>query len=163
MTDREHDAIDEVRHEDPAAEEAAALLALSLEPVAPPEFLRDRLAARLAAPGADWRPAAEIRKGAGVWKPTGVPGIDFQLLYADPKSGLGTYLLRMAPGSRYPAHRHFDNEQCLLLEGDLRWGAVSYQAGDFLVSGDGSVHPEVTTQGGNVQLIISGKFEFLSS
>lgn len=95
--------------------------------------------------------------------PTGAPGIDFQLLYNDPKSGLGTYLLRMAPGSRYPAHRHLDNEQCLLLEGDLRWGSVSYHAGDFLVAGDGTVHPEITTEKGNLQLIIAGKFEILPS
>ena len=52
--------------------------------------------------------AAEIvvRAADGTWEPTGCPGVEVRRLFADPANEGATLLIRMAPGSSYPAHRH---------------------------------------------------------
>jgi anti-sigma factor ChrR (cupin superfamily) len=61
----------------------------------------------------------------------------------------------MEPGARIPAHRHLGVEQCLLLEGDLRAGQLEMSAGDFNCSLPGSVHEDLTTEGGALFLIVA--------
>lgn len=39
------------------------------------------------------------------WQPSPFPGIDMKVLMNDPKSGMSTVLVRMAPGAVVPAHR----------------------------------------------------------
>jgi len=140
--------------------EAAALLGEQIQPVAPAPALRERLMRRLA----DYeqlKPAAEVRTFDGGWRPTGLPGIDFQPLYHDKKSGMFTNLVRMEPGAKYPRHLHFDDEQCLVLRGDVRWNEARYQQGDFVATRAGTVHPTLETDEGNLLLIISGHNEFM--
>lgn len=140
--------------------EAVALLAAEVNPVAPPPGLRVRLMNRVAA-HQELQPAAEVRTFDGGWRTTGLPGIDYKPLYHDKPSGMFTQLLRMQPGARYPRHRHHDDEQCLVLEGDVRWGEIRYLKGDFVTSKAGTVHPTLETEQGNVLLIISGHNEFV--
>ncbi len=139
---------------------AAALLAADVTPIAPPPGLRDRLMNRVAA-YQELQPAAEVRTFDGGWRTTGLPGIDFKPLYHDKISGMFTQLLRMQSGAQYPRHRHHDDEQCLVLEGDVRWGESHYLKGDFVTSKAGTVHPTLETEQGNVLLIISGHNEFV--
>lgn len=106
------------------------------------------------------KPAAEVRAYDGVWKPMG-PGVEFKLLFADPATGLNTTLVRMAPGATLPEHFHHDSEQCLVMEGDIGWGELSYKAGDFVVQGKHTHHPEIRSQSGVLMLIIAGKNEFV--
>lgn len=143
-----------------ADREAAALLGGLLEPVPPPPSLRDRLLRRVSE-YEQLKPASEIRTYDGGWRHTGFPGIDFKPLYHDAKSGLYTNLVRMQPGAQYPRHIHYDDEQCLVISGDVRWGDSRYLQGDFVATRAGVVHPTLETDGGNVLLIISGHNEFL--
>ncbi|MBY0508059.1 MAG: cupin domain-containing protein [Bryobacteraceae bacterium] len=140
--------------------EAAALLAVPVAPVAPPPQLRDRLMRRVA-DYQELQPASEVRTFDGGWRATGLPGIDFKPLYHDRKTGMFTQLVRMEPGARYPRHQHFDDEQCLVLKGDVRWGEAQYLEGDFVTTRAGIVHPTLETRQGNLLLIISGHNEFL--
>jgi anti-sigma factor ChrR (cupin superfamily) len=96
-----------------------------------------------------------VRAGEGQWRPTADAGVTFKLLFVDRERSIVTTLVRMEPGARIPAHRHLGVEQCLLLEGDLRAGSVEMSAGDFNCSLPGSVHEDLTTEGGALFLIVA--------
>lgn len=96
-----------------------------------------------------------VRAGEGKWRPTDDAGVTFKLLYADRGRGTITTLVRMEPGSRIRRHRHLGVEQCLVLEGDVRSGHVGMTAGDFNCSMPGSVHEELTSDGGALLLLVS--------
>jgi anti-sigma factor ChrR (cupin superfamily) len=96
-----------------------------------------------------------VRASEGEWRPTADPGVSFKLLFVDRERATVTTLVRMEPGARIPAHRHLGLEQCLVLEGDLSSGGIEMSAGDFNCSMPGSVHDELTTEGGALFIIIS--------
>jgi anti-sigma factor ChrR (cupin superfamily) len=140
--------------------ETALLLAESVDPVAPAPGLKGRLLARVAQ-FEQLKPAADIRRDEGEWVATEVPGVAIKQLFADTSKRTSTLLMRMDPGVRYPAHNHHGAEQCLVLKGDVRWGDLVYEEGDFLVMGKGSHHPEITSVHGNLLLLVSGGLEFV--
>ena len=96
-----------------------------------------------------------VRAGEGEWRETPDPGVTFKLLFVDRERATVTTLVRMEPGARIRAHRHLGVEQCLLLEGDLRSGGLGMAAGDFNCSLPGSVHEDLTTDGGALFLIVA--------
>ena len=135
--------------------EAAALLAEIPEPVAPAPSVRGRLMQTVA----DYesvRPLADVRVHDDTWMDSGLPGVDLKILFRDKKLRRTTMLLRMAPGSSLPAHHHHDDEQCLVVSGDVRWGDLVYREGDFVVMGNDTRHPVVSTVGGNILLLVAG-------
>jgi anti-sigma factor ChrR (cupin superfamily) len=140
--------------------EAARLLAESVAPVAPRPALKERLMARVAQFD-QLKPAADIRHDEGAWVATEIPGVAIKQLFTDTSKRTATLLMRMDPGARYPAHNHQGAEQCLVLKGDVRWGDLVYEEGDFLVMGKGSHHPEITSVHGNLLLLVSGGLEFV--
>jgi hypothetical protein len=142
-------------------QEAAALLAEAVPPVVPAPHVRERLLGRIAA-FEQLRPIADVRRDEDTWIHSGMPGVDIKTLFQEPAIGRSTYLVRMQPGARLPGHRHGDIEQCLVLEGDIRWGDLAYEKGDFVVMDKGTEHPEIYTVHGNVLLLIAGHNEFQS-
>jgi anti-sigma factor ChrR (cupin superfamily) len=96
-----------------------------------------------------------LRAGEGEWLPTEDVGVAYKLLFADPGRGTVTTLVKMHPGSRIRSHRHLGVEQCLVLEGDVRSGAIWMTAGDFNCSLPGSVHEELVTDKGALLLLVS--------
>ena len=139
--------------------EAAALLGESVAPVPPAASLKARLMNRVA----DYellKPIADVRRDENTWVHTGMDGIDTKLLFREKSTGRTTYLVRMAPGARMAPHHHGDVEQCLVIQGDIRWGSLVFEEGDFMVMGKDTAHPEVHTVNGVVMLIISGHNEF---
>ena len=106
------------------------------------------------------RPLADVRRNEGGWLSAGFPGVDVRPLFRDRTSGQSTVLIRMEPGAKLPTHSHGANEQCLVLEGDIRWGEVAYEAGDFVVMAKDTTHPELHSKSGNLLLIISGHNEY---
>jgi anti-sigma factor ChrR (cupin superfamily) len=139
--------------------EAAALLAESLVPIPPAPSVRDRLLATVA----DYqilKPIADVRRNENNWVHTGMPGIDVKTLFKESSTGRTTYLVRMEPGARMSPHHHGDVEQCLVVKGDVRWGNLVFEEGDFMVMGKDTAHPEVHTVNGTIMLIIAGHNEF---
>jgi len=139
--------------------EAAALLAETVAPVAPPPALKGRLLSIVA----DFellKPVADVRRDENTWVHTGMPGIDIKPLFKEASTGRNTYLVRMEPGARMAPHHHGDIEQCLVVKGDIRWGNLVFEEGDFMVMGKDTAHPEVHTVNGVIMLIISGHNEF---
>ncbi len=142
-----------------ALREAAALLAEVAPPVAPPPSLKQRLMSRVA----DYeslKPLADVRPHDGAWRSAGVDGVDYKVLFQDKGTGRTTMLLRMQPGTRLPAHHHHDDEQCLVLRGDVRWRDLVYEEGDFVVMGRDTHHPEITSVHGNLLLLVAGHNEY---
>ena len=140
--------------------EALALMGEGVKPVAPPPSAKNRLMARISA----WetlKPISDVRRNEANWIPGGAPGVDIKPLFRDKSTGRNTVLVRMQPGARLPAHHHGDDEQCLVLEGDVRWGDLVYEKGDFIVMGKDSNHPEIHSVHGNLLLIMAGHNEFL--
>ena len=139
--------------------EAAWLLAESLTPVAPAPTVKNRLLSRVAQ-FEQLKPLADVRRNEEHWVNAGMPGVDIKTLFQEGESGRSTYLLRMQPGVSLPAHFHHDTEQCLVLKGDIGWGDLVYEEGDFIVMGKHTKHPEIRTINGNLLLLISGRTDF---
>ncbi len=159
-------------------EEAATALAALAPEAEPPAELRARLLERVAAPQPSgtsgesaelasplqvWKKWAESSAGGTVfvpagtsgWEPIGVPGVLAKGLYVDPALDRITLLVRMAPGSSYPPHRHGGPEECYVLEGDVGDGETTLHAGDYLRKDLGSVHGILSSERGCVLLIVS--------
>lgn len=140
-------------------EAVAGDLGLAAPEAEPPAGVRARLLAHVSeneggsdaglAPG-----FLVLRAGEGLWRPTDDAGVSFKLLFADRERGTVTTLVRMEPGSRIRSHRHLGVEQCLVLEGDVRSGAIAMTAGDFNCSLPGSVHEELMTDNGALLLLV---------
>ena len=144
----------------PESVAAATLLAEAAAPIAPRASVRSRLMSSVAA-YESVKPIADVRRNESTWFPYGAPGIDIKPLFKDDATGRTTVLLRMAPGARLPAHHHHDVEQCLVVKGDVCFGDLIYEEGDFVVMGKGTHHPEIHSVHGNVLLLVAGHNEFL--
>ncbi|MBC7376774.1 MAG: cupin domain-containing protein [Burkholderiaceae bacterium] len=80
------------------------------------------------------------------WEPF-LDGIRCKVLHED--AGALSYLLRLAPGAVLPAHRHPQDEECLVLEGELQIGdALTVSAGGYHLARAGVLHAAITSQAG---------------
>ncbi|MCC6537044.1 MAG: cupin domain-containing protein [Bryobacterales bacterium] len=108
--------------------------------------------ARIAAEPAPPPPAPPagtiLRRDGRRWLRGPAPGVEVQMLLQNK-----TMMVRMAPGSRIPAHHHHTDEQCLVLEGSLQAGEVTATAGDFIHMPTGSDHADLVSASGCVFLI----------
>lgn len=87
------------------------------------------------------------------WQPMRFPGCEMKTLLFDPRSGLATALIRMAPGAELPDHEHVLIEQTYVLEGSLvdKEGpdaGTEVGAGEFVWRPAGSRHSAWTPKGG---------------
>jgi quercetin dioxygenase-like cupin family protein len=111
----------------PAAERAAAL--------------RTRVLARAATPAFVTIPASD--EG---WVEV-LPKVRAKLLYTDGTAQ--SYLVRLEPGARAPAHDHPGGEECIVLEGEVRYiGGSTLRAGDYEVVQPGAHHTELVSDTG---------------
>ncbi len=161
-------------------EATGSSLALLAPPEAPPARLRDRLLEQIRleaattpdmdpqvwkkweSPGGSSASSAETSVGwtsvpsdEGAWEETGLPGISVRRLFVDPVRQYVTMLVRAAPGASYPPHRHYDVEECFVLEGDLHVDESVLHKGDYQRAEAGSIHNVQWTEGGCTILIVS--------
>lgn len=65
------------------------------------------------------------------------------------RNGVLSYLLRLAPGARLPAHRHPVDEECLVLQGTLRVGSrIEVGAGGYHLARRGALHAGISSLDG---------------
>jgi quercetin dioxygenase-like cupin family protein len=142
------------------------LLPLAAEVEPPPELLQRVLASTRACASSgktetpftagvrdadtadDHRALRLLARDEAGFQPLRVAGVSMRVLHRDDAAGYATVLVRMQPGAAYPAHRHGDDEECYVLEGDLQVGEDCMQAGDYQVARRGSVHPVQSTRSG---------------
>ena len=86
-----------------------------------------------------------VRAHEGEWRELG-PLVRKKSLFSDGRHE--SYLVRMLPGARLPAHDHADNEECLLLEGDICVDGEELHGGDYQLAPKGVAHGVISTRGG---------------
>jgi quercetin dioxygenase-like cupin family protein len=105
----------------------------------------DRMAARLALDGG----AVEFVRSAGIPREQGaIRGVQFKLLYRDTDRACSTKVVRLAPGTIYPSHRHGGVEELFVLEGDALVSGVMMGVGDYCRAEPGTVHTDISTSAG---------------
>jgi len=138
-----------------SVDQMASHLAFATELRTPPPELFARLRSRIHTESPRRPVFACARETPDSWEKTPYEGVTVRRLYYDAASGLETVLLRMQPGSTYPAHRHLKTEQCLVMEGDLRAGDAVFKPGDFLTVPRNTTIPVTSTESGNLLLIVT--------
>jgi anti-sigma factor ChrR (cupin superfamily) len=113
--------------------------------------LKERILAKAAALAPKAKPA---RKPAIVTIPASdegwfeaLPKIHIKQVYTDGTAE--SYLVRLEPGARAPAHGHPGDEECVVLEGSVRYvGGSTLNAGDFEAVYEGAQHSELVSDTG---------------
>lgn len=145
-------------------EEVAARVGLAAPEVEPRPELRARLLNEVHRDKMASRPLLReeisgicvLRHGLGDWRATPYAGVSTKLLYLDKISGLATSMLKLEPGAIYPAHHHTAEEQCYVIEGDIRLGEhVHLHQGDFTTARPGTNHGYLTSDGGCTVIIVA--------
>lgn len=136
--------------------ETGALIAASLEPVAPPADARRAILNQIQQPAG----TRAIRANEGKWRPHAVPGIEYKELSHDRDRVM--LLMRFAPGARLPAHRHHGAEECYVVEGSLWSGDLHLKRGDFLHADAGSSHDALWSEEGGMALLVVSREDDLA-
>jgi quercetin dioxygenase-like cupin family protein len=99
--------------------------------------------------------SATARAADAEWRPH-TEGITYRVLRADERLQRRTLLVRMQPGAILKSHSHQFEEECLVIEGDLRYGDLVLRAGDYHHAMAGAHHADgVTTSGCLLHVVIA--------
>src|SRR5678815_5019367 len=82
-------------------------------------------------------------------------GLSCKLLSIDAARNRVTMLVRLAPGTDYPGHRHDDIEELHLLDGEVWIDDKHLHAGDFLRAEPGSVDHRVWSETGCTCILLT--------
>jgi quercetin dioxygenase-like cupin family protein len=130
-------------------------LAGAVPPQAPSAKLRERVLDKIATEVRARNSATIDKNGVRFvlsnlmpWEETAIKGIETKVLLRDAATGMVTVLVRMAPGTSAPHHRHAAVEESYVLEGDVTISGVEMKAGDYCRAEPGSVHTGISTRGG---------------
>ena len=74
--------------------------------------------------------------------------LDVKVLTQDHEKKIQTAYWRLKPGAIVPGHYHNNDEDCLVIEGDIRFGDHQLFSGDFHSMKKGSTHPDMSTTHG---------------
>ena len=135
-------------------------LARSVTAPAPRSEVRSRLLARIAEPTAPdgfvFHHARDSR-----WMAHPVPGIRMRVLSLNQTSGYATLLLDVAPGTRFPPHRHEGAEECYVVSGSLYTCGRRLDAGDFVHADADTDHGELYTEEGCQVILVTPPEDFI--
>jgi anti-sigma factor ChrR (cupin superfamily) len=86
---------------------------------------------------------------------TVAPGISVKILATDHDREQVTMLVRLAPGSDYPPHRHRGLEELYLLAGELTIDSKTVYPGDYIRAEAGTVDHRVWSETGCTCVLIT--------
>jgi len=128
----------------------------------PPTPLWDRVAGRIAAEtGQEPLLAVPRRSAETEWEKV-APGISVALLATDAESHRVSMLVRLAPGTDYPPHRHAGIEELHLLDGELMIDDRKLHPGDYSRAEAGSVDRRIWSETGCTCVLITSAEDILS-
>jgi quercetin dioxygenase-like cupin family protein len=87
------------------------------------------------------------------------PGFSVKVLLDDSERDVTTSLVRMAPGTLYPAHRHKGIEEVYVLQGDLRVEGVELVQGDYCLSQPETIHQGSYSELGCLLMVKTSKHD----
>jgi len=121
----------------------------------PSASLWDRLAQRIAAEtdGTPGLPAPQ-RWAEPEWKEV-APGISCKLLATDTEKHRVSMLVRLAPGTDYPPHRHAGVEEVYMLDGELIVDDERFNPGDYRRGEPGGIDHRVWSETGCTCVLIT--------
>jgi anti-sigma factor ChrR (cupin superfamily) len=132
-----------------------ALVAWPTDVLRPPVPLWERVASRIAAEsGGEPLPPAPPARSAPEWRAV-APGIRCKLLATDPERRRVSMLVRLAPDTEYPPHRHAGVEELHLLDGVLIVDDKTLHPGDYLRSELGTADARVYSETGCTCVLIT--------
>jgi anti-sigma factor ChrR (cupin superfamily) len=123
--------------------------------------LWERLAQRIAAEtgGEPMLPAPQ-QWAEPEWKEA-APGISCKLLATDVERSRVSMLVRLAPGTAYPPHRHADVEELHLLQGELMIGDRKLYPGDYNRAEAGTIDHRVWSETGCTCILLTSAHDLL--
>ena len=124
--------------------------------LSPSPSLWERLTGRIAEEeGRQPLPSSPPQESAEPDWEEAAPGVYVKLLASDTRWNRVTLLVRLAPGSDYPAHRHAGLEELHLLDGELMIDDRKLQPGDYNRAEAGSVDRRVWSETGCMCVLIT--------
>ena len=127
----------------------------------PPTPLWDRLAQRIAAETGQERVSPAPRRSAEAEWEEVAPGISVKLLATDAESHRVSMLVRLAPGTDYPPHRHAGIEELHLLDGELMIDDRKLNPGDYSRADAGSVDRRIRSETGCTCVLMTSSEDIL--
>ena len=88
-----------------------------------------------------------VRENEGEWVEV-IDGVKVKTLYEDTDRHYSTVLVKMDPGATFPNHVHAEDEECLVIEGDIHMGGETFHPGDYIRAEANSLHEEIFTENG---------------
>lgn len=102
-----------------------------------------------------------ILASEGEWKEIS-KGVEIKELLVNPERSTMTFLLRIQPGAKAPAHRHPAIEELFVIEGDCRVNSEVLRPGDYRCAQAGSADRILTSESGTTVLVFGPiDYEFL--
>lgn len=123
-----------------------------VQPVSPPPERAERMRARLAERARQDEAADQaarvftVQAGASEGWQEVLPKIHAKRIYTNGYAE--SYLVRLEPGCCAPPHDHPEDEECVVLSGELTIGDIRLKAGDLHVAHGGSSHGATMTDTG---------------
>ncbi|MCR9143653.1 MAG: cupin domain-containing protein [bacterium] len=82
------------------------------------------------------------------------PGVQCKRLFTNDERGYRSTLMRMDPGSSFPAHVHRGVEEACVLEGRCEFDGAALAVGDYFRAQAGSRHGTLTSPEGCLMIIL---------
>ena len=132
------------------------------EVLRPPESLWNRLSARIAGENGT-RPFTPSSSAAlkPEWEQA-APGIHVKILAKNPENDSVSMLVRLDPGTDYPAHTHAGTEELHLLHGILKVDERTLYPGDFIHNEAGTMDHRVWSETGCTCFLMTSAQDVLS-
>jgi anti-sigma factor ChrR (cupin superfamily) len=126
-------------------ERRLAPLGDALAPAQPPGDLWAKIESRIASAGLPG--PVTVRATEGEWQPM-ADGVECKVLWQNAALGRQSLLVRITPGATYESHYHTQDEECVVLAGDLSFGSHLLNAGDYHLAQKGGTHPPCSSKAG---------------
>lgn len=88
--------------------------------------------------------------------------ISIKILHQDHEKKIQTAIWKLKPGAVITAHRHSNDEECLVLEGSVNIGNHTLHAGDYHIMNQGSYHSDLSSEHGALLFLKHDMHEHLT-
>jgi mannose-6-phosphate isomerase-like protein (cupin superfamily) len=95
------------------------------------------------------------------WRPHPVPGVSFKVLSESKKRGYITMLMKVEPGTTFPAHHHSGEEECYVLSGSVILGGKRLGPGVLHHGDEGSDHGTLTSDEGALLFLVVAEEDYI--